>query len=444
MNKELAEYLTKMSKKISNKDVRQKVIEEMTTHFFDEIEALMEQGETYQDAVDIVLGNATDPKKLGYKLNLAHRPFYLRYPLTLWMTSISLLTFVLLVLVSHFIMNETQEIFAKNMMHEKVYEDFFKDMRDLEKFRDYKIGHQSNAHEFLASHIDLFSWNQAQSDHGDLNWVDRILIFDHWNFYEDKGLTVRFNEVSKSSPLERLKLTSSYYIPNMYGVQKIIEKRVRSLIKSGEITKAEILWDHSFSLFMSTHTMVGGLVAANSLRLKNKIKAELNLVSWNSVSLDKIKLYRRIPYGWAGVISDLSLRRKYLAQLQKYLKPQFGACMGVTEQLAHIPLLEGFFEKKYPMEPDYNLELTRLRNVYRPLLEDCGLKKLYKVSTSLEGSMPWVMDLGLFYLPVKYRGRIPFINLLKLPYIRSIFGAYIHTVAIPHYSTVYTREKSKR
>mgnify|MGYP003684240169 FL=1 len=156
MHRLIEDYLKLMAKRIRNKQARRDATLEIQNHLLDQVDELVEQGKNYEDSVAIVIKNATDPKVLGEKLNLAHKPMLLRYPLTLFASSSVAMTIIALIVASHVAIDKVKEINANSIMEEKVYRDFFLDLKDLEKKNLYKVSRKKNIASFLSKHLDLY------------------------------------------------------------------------------------------------------------------------------------------------------------------------------------------------------------------------------------------------------------------------------------------------
>ena len=134
MNIRIKNYLQQMSKYISNKAAKQNAIIEIENHLLDQIDFYMEQGYSEDEATHMAIKEATDPKELGKKLNLAHRPFIYRYPFTLFMGATTCLSLIAVIIISHFSMEVLKENYIQGHISERVFEKLFIDWNG-----DYKL-----------------------------------------------------------------------------------------------------------------------------------------------------------------------------------------------------------------------------------------------------------------------------------------------------------------
>ena len=152
MYRRIEQYLEKMCKKIQSKTVRKSAYEEIKSHLLDRIDELESSGIDKDKAIRTVLENATNPIVLGKKLNIAHRPLVLRYPLVLLSSSISVIGLIGLIICSNYFANNYLNPRRLNQSDEITFEKKFKDDLKILSKVERSYSREKNAHFYLSGY----------------------------------------------------------------------------------------------------------------------------------------------------------------------------------------------------------------------------------------------------------------------------------------------------
>ena len=473
-----------MGKKIKSKKARLKAQDEILNHLFDQIEEELAQGLSWQECVRKVMANTTKPKELGKKLNLAHQPWFFRYPKIAYSFIILFTGFTSLVIISHYLAKQSSEMLYGYAVKEELYNDFYADLEDLKKDPYMVFTRKNNVHFYLSKHFEVFSHRKSDKINAEklcllstgvaerctfktneiaslssyneklekigyqLDWIDGILEYDHWNFFVDPYISQKINASTHADVVNKIGIWSALDMPETNLFTKLLYLRTTELVQLKQYAKALLVFKKGQQLILSTNTLVGGAVGSNMLRFKNRL-IDFYSLSWKKESEDRINLMKRVAWGWTHVLQETSYSGHNTEKIKKYLKPELGMCSGVFESVNDYAWLNGFHQAKYPFEPDYHLSIRDLKKQALSRLETCGvteLKPFLQSSGVLKSNLKqsllafsmveesWMTDtLALIPLSVE-----------EIPYVRSIIGSILNSVAIPNYISPYVNEETKR
>lgn len=473
-----------MGKKIKSRKARLKAQDEILNHMFDQIERELDQGLSWQECVKKVIANSTDPKKLGKKLNLAHRPWFFRYPKMIYSFVILLTGFTSLVIATHYFAKQTSEILYGYIVKEEIYKDFYADLEDLKKDPYMKFSRKNNVHFYLSKHFNVFSLRKSDkinaeklclfatglTDNCDLkanqieplisysekleksgyrlDWIDGILEYDHWNFYVDPYINQKISTSASVDVIKKIGIWSALDIPDTQLFSHLLYIRTTELVELKQYKKALQLFEKGQQLVLSTNTLVGGNMGSHMYRFKNKLIDYYGL-AWEKTSEERINLMKRVAWGWTHILKEISYSGRHKNKIKEYLRPELGMCSGVFDSTNDHAWLSGFHQAKYPLEPEYHLSISDIKKQTLKRLDTCGIAELKPFlqpseifTSNLKDSLlsfymieeSWMTD-GLAFVPLSVE---------EIPYLRSIVGSYLGAVAIPNFMGPYTNENTKR
>ena len=481
MHAELQRYLDRMCNEISNKEARAKARLEIENHLLDELETLMNQGLSEAVALKRVLENATPPAKLGAKLNLAHRPFLLRYPLTVALSSLTALLIVALIGLSHIFVTEHFYPYLLSL-HDNSYEKKFREdlvVLSQETNLPLDVSLEKNAHELIVKHLGSaeetplarrFSemrslmnqwkqefkvkeskspWRNAQvlaklKDHPqltslDLKWVDELRNYDHINSFTDPTNAKLFSEAKGKSGMKRIRALASYQIPAFHRLQDAILLRSLQLLLTNEEKKSRELLLHGFRLARSSRILVGEMVAASFLAYYENFRITFK-TSWPKIPERTRIALRRTGWGWSSVLNRAMLKPDSFKDFESYLEPKYGMCSGLAEAQGFSAMTLDYFEDSAPFETDLSQIVASSRDLLRTLNQRCGFTELQALQ-----ELPVTEKDSFFENPMAmytFDRTLP-INPSRIPYLRRVVGMHLLTVAVPNYSAVYGRDEKE-
>lgn len=481
---DLNEYLDIMCSKIRSAEARANARAEIESHLLDEIDALVARGMGETQAVDLVLSNATDPKVLGKKLNLAHRPFILRYPLTLAFGTLSLGSVAAVIIACQYILHEHLIPLTKQIseMDGEFKQKFEEDLQILSRLKlPYMNARSKNAHSYLVQYVGMDEasasplvaaqqevdteferkkgWKSKASlisimkdprfQRNDTSWVEKSLEFDHWNFLVDPSIKEKFAEVEFKSGLDKIGARASFKFPQMGIFQKAVIYHTLKLVQQGQHQKAQALIDHAFILVRSTNMLVGDAIAASIMAKKRTISCFFNL-NWNTLSPREYLALRRIPWGWSQVFTQTLFDSSALDQFKQYARPELGMCAGFTESVTGLYDMKEYLWDRLPFETDHRAQLedSKLRSLayqkicdveeFAPLLSDAspGARPLF-------GKGLWHFVSDLYNLESPALNDLPLINPSYLPYVRRVYALHLYTLVSPNFGSIYRRPSAE-
>jgi hypothetical protein len=483
MHPEIKKYLDQMCREISNKQAKENARLEIENHFLDQIEALSSTGLTEEESVKRVLSLATNPGKLGTKLNLAHRPFLLRYPITFAISSLTFAAFFTVVAMSHFLV-ENHFLPLLKAHHDPVFEQKFTEDLEVLSLRGLPLvnSRNKNAMAFLSDKIDyennplsekykrlyklMENWNIKDGRGKTKNplresqlvrrlikhemftslndeWVDKILEYDHLNHFDDKRNKELIRNAAGKSGLKRINALSGYRIPELGLLGRAVIYRSIRKIHQGKTEEARILMLHAFSLIQSTNSLVGSNVAAQILIQHESLRTNFHL-DWEEIPKRVRLAYRRVGWGWATIFNSGYSDPDSLKKWEKFFRPELGVCAGASEGQGTAGLFVDFFQEKAPLETDLGELVAKSKEVISSLNKLCKNDELAllhdKDVEEKDGLFTHEYLAGFSAGPESFIKKIP-LNPSRIPYLRRVVGMFFMTVAIPQFQSIYTNQK---
>ncbi len=468
MSKKIEGYLNKMCKQISNKDVRSSSYEEIKDHLLDKIEDLVNQGQTYTEAENYVLKMATNPRSLGKKLNLSHRPFILRYPLILFSTLSFGLSLTLLIIASNYLV----EKHLKPVLHSKIEEEKFKkrfesDLILLSKYENITT-RNNNGHNHIRKYVSFNSdslpndlieinkefpgWlhniermqllgNSNILKQKNLNWISQLKEYDHWNYFSENKIKQSFQSASHKTSIDKIGVVASYEVPNLNSFRRYVVLHSIQLINKNKKQEAELIINHAIKLLKSTRTLIGYASATSLLKIRNRLIDNFKL-NWQKHSKAYIRAVKRVPWGWTTVFSRSFSDINELNNWKAYMKPHLGMCAGVSEHPMGISGMSDFLYQKVWFESDHRKIIDQSKKITSSILLTCDLKELLPLLAE-QKKYPRLLDRSFWKKFVVDDFDFP-INPAAIPFVRRIAAVYLTNVAVPMYSGVYLREEDKK
>jgi hypothetical protein len=476
MHPEIKKYLDQMCREISNKTARKNARLEIENHLLDQVEALHLPED---EAVRRVLKEATPPAKLGTKLNLAHRPFMLRYPRTFAYSSLTIMAMLTVIIMSHILV---KDFFLPQLKanFEPAFETKFQE--DLEIIASTELLKAStrlkNAYPFVMAKVGfenqelrahhekieklMRKWNVEEKRVGkdspwkqkhlidrlmkhklfkslDNSWVDDLTQYDHLNYFSSTENEPIFRNATGRSGIKRIYAISGYKLPDFTVMRKSITFRIYEKIQEGKQAEARKILLHSFGLFQSSHSLVGSSIAANLLSTHEKLRTMYSL-KWNEIPKRTRLAYRRIGWGWSSVMNSSVSDPDSFAKWKKFAVPEMGVCAGVTESQGANALYADFFEEKAPLETDLGDLVSKSKAILSSMNRICGLTEFSRLLDSelIEKDSFFDQEYlqGFYHGPHNLLSQIP-INPSRIPYVRRMFGMFLMTVAMPRFHSVY-------
>ncbi len=436
MNIRIKNYLQQMSKYISNKAAKQNAIIEIENHLLDQIDFYMEQGYSEDEATHMAIKEATDPKELGKKLNLAPRPFIYRYPFTLFMGATTCLSLIAVIIISHFSMEVLKENYIQGHISERVFEKFYTDMETLKKNQFFEFSRKKNIGPYLLSHHDFYA-EKAQIPKN-LSFLDQIIEYDHWNIYKDPDIFHYLEQAKAKDYFGKSDIFAKYSIPNMSRLYDFVNKRVEELITLKKLELAEKLIDKTAQIFLSTHTLLGGVFASKVLKSKNIFIKKYYLINWKEVPNDMPDLYKRTSFAWNGVLDGYLNNVSYAEKIKPFLKKEYGVCIGLVENLPAMNSKILFFGDNNILEPRFVSDIGEQKKVFNSLIRDCDISEIK--SLTLENShLDLFGESNVFTYSYMGESRLKKVKIRfsQIPFIRTIIGSYLGLVGIPISDSMY-------
>lgn len=210
-------FLETLAKELGSMPSRNATMEEISSHLFDTVERLIEEGTGEEQAVQQAIQRLGDPRKLGKALRAAHRPWYLRWFIVL-PSSFALtcaLAVVALSSLTEMRLRASEEFIRQQ---ERSLSLFFKDQEALRKYSFLSpTERKSDVGTFLNTRVEwegdrtaerykhpeiTLSEDQRKLLRGqdwikkpepkelqnfDLSWMAGLDKFDHWDIWATDG-----------------------------------------------------------------------------------------------------------------------------------------------------------------------------------------------------------------------------------------------------------------
>ncbi|MES2964235.1 MAG: hypothetical protein V4760_10120 [Bdellovibrionota bacterium] len=290
---------------------------------------------------------------------------------------------------------------------------------------------------------DLSNWNEFAADPDvlslDVSWVDELKTFDHWSFKSNPDYVQILKIGPTRNSIDRIGMWATSPVPEMQELRYALLARLVQLSLHGELRKGFENFRHGAHLMHSTSTLIGEMMAVTLIGQERVLAERTGLRDWKTVDEARAKAYKRLAWGWGGVMTVFHWKPEVMAQFEKYAKPQNAICGGALESILTGSIWGDFLEARVPLEADFEQNVLNARAVTATFLDRCGLPE-YKplLGASPPGANPlwapkftgtWDMiDEGSFRLPL---------NPSRVPFVRRMVGLELMTIAMPGWMRQY-------
>ncbi len=456
--KRLNNYIRAVCQKIKNKDLRKSTYRELKTHYLMKLEKIMKDKKLNKnEAIEVILKSAGNPKKIGAKINLANTPWFFRYPYIMLSLVSSSILFITVILMTSYIMH--QRFFPKLISFLSSSESFYsliiKDLEAIEKAPIFKPhSRERNAHIFLskkfknqgegknflndinafsAKHqilkIDQNSFSKVLQDPDlmkiDTSWAQEIYSFDHWNYFEDEVIKRNIKRVSGGDSIEKISFIASYSIPELFTFLKWSAIYSLQMLEKRRPEEGAKFFRHAVNLVNSTGSNIGQNIAVIGLKFESKF-LEVNQIDSKRTTVELADTYKRVSWGWISLVNEISIDSSKISALKKYMKPEFGFCSAITEYPMGLSLMSSFFSNPWPFELNLEKEIKENLTFQEAALEECGLKVLKPLLRPDKREATWSKKSGI--------GNSSFV---AVPYVRQLLAYHLFLTAKPRYTSLY-------
>lgn len=290
---------------------------------------------------------------------------------------------------------------------------------------------------------DLEKWNAFAGDPDvlalDVSWVDELKTFDHWSFKTNPAYVKIASEGPLTNSIERIGMWATSPIPEMKQFQYSLLARLVQLSSQGEQLKGFENFRHGAHLMHTSSTLIGEMMAISLVNQERQLVEFTRFGDWQTVDEERALAYKRVAWGWGGVMQVLHWKPERMQDFEAYAKPTNAICGGVLETILTGSLWGDFLDQRMPLETDFSAEVRNAREVTANFLDRCGLAE-YKAMTNATpaGANPlfapkfsgtWTaVDGGGFSLPL---------NPSRVPFVRRMVGFELMTIAMPGWMRQY-------
>lgn len=289
---------------------------------------------------------------------------------------------------------------------------------------------------------DIEQWKRFESDPEvlslDVSWVDELKNFDHWSFLSTDAYRRIIEDGPKKNSIARIGMWSSSPFPEMQELRWATLARFAQLHSKGETMLGFENVRKSAELFHSTSTLIGGMMAVFMLHQEVQLMEHTGFAGWVRIDEDRIMAYRRLAWGWAGLVHLFQWKPEHVAEFEPYIKPSNGICGGTWENVLAGSFYGDFLEGHVPLESDYTARIANVREVTGKFLDRCQLSELKALGLPTPAGAR-----GLFSEKAEQVWsasgeplRIP-LNPSRVPFVRRVVGFTLFTIAMPGWMRQY-------
>jgi len=453
---ELKKFLDEVCGQIRNRDNRDKVRDELLSHFEAELAAY--DGD-FEENLKLVLSQFGDPKVLGQNLHVARRT----WPQTLINVCVLSLvaSFAMSILASGYLTSRYKKILKTTSDVAILNFSRFKDaQREISNF-DFLVetsAAKRDAGAFLNSRVMWHGFDQSVEiafpdvsttkwtqdwlvaeipqvlKNVDLYWIRKLRDFDHWDVFK--------HGPNAHLVGERPRLVNPYQVPlpDFLFFSEAVKLHLRRALDQRNVTQALHDVRHLARLVYSTETLVGSMTMAHLLTLElaayeAAIKRGLAVADdYRPIprkTIEKIKETVWVTSGFADHSAP-----EVMAHV--FLKSEWpvGSCAALAEMAQGFVLTSEFLNKKFPLEFDNGEIEATVHRVFEASKSRCRLTFHRQV---VERSKTYVD----FVFRSQQIGDWSNLETLKyaygrhLPYLRQGFGMELMAIARPDFLRVY-------
>jgi len=211
----------------------------------------------------------------------------------------------------------------------------------------------------------------------DLSWMKDLLAYDYWDVYETPGTRSNFEKV-KSKKMMMLSYSTEAAFPEIKDFIGAVELSFVKTMKEGHPLDAFREVRHLATLWYSTETLPGALVAITMLRLEKRAydvfvaQGKIKDTDWQPISADLLARMKGAVGGASEYFSVLAPEDVFKRTFQDG-NVKIGLCSAIRFGTGAAASTEGHLYPWLPLERDFRPQFESLKAVAISKTLNCRL-----------------------------------------------------------------------